>query len=233
MTRHTHIVEFTTPMTERELKVAIGQAIAPITEMSNAIGRQIAEADSFVWVKHPFNNITYEDRQVSKSCSSLPYHTTHDFQFRMVDGQIQQYTLITLTVSVRGQVKGDSFAITNEDMGDYDLKIDGIKFDKTRTRQGTVWMDFTGDQHTFHFFVALKDGLTFDTPDELREEYLTYGKDDVGAGLRGDFRKIDSKRGFAHGIKRVKEENGLTAISDENTIKAITLLYEDCKARLC
>lgn len=231
MTRHTHIVEFTTPMTERELKVAIGQAIAPISEQSNAIGRQIAEADSFVWVKHPFNNITYEDRQVGKPFKSLPYHTTHDFQFRMVDGQIQQYAIISVSVSVHGQVKGDSFAITNEDMATDDLKIEGIKFEKTRSRQGTVWMDFTGDYHTFHFFVALKDGMTFDTPDELREAYIAYGR--PNGEQQTDWARIDSARGFAVGIKRMKEEHGITAISDENTIKAITLLYEAHKARLC
>jgi len=219
MTRHTHIVEFTTPMTERELKVAIGKAVSFVQEESNTIGRQVAEADAFRWVKHPFTNITYEDKQVDKP-TSLPFYTTHDFQFRMVDGKIQQYAVIHLSIQVGGQVKGDS--MTLDEMPE-DLTIEGIKFGKTRSRQGTVWMDFTGDSHAFVFFVALKDCMTFETPDELREAYVGYGRQPT------DFQRIDSARGFAHGIQRVKEANGITAVSDENTIKAITLLYEDRK----
>ena len=191
------------------------------------MGRQIAEADAFRWVKHPFTNITYEDIKVDKP-TSLPFYTTHDFQFRMVDGKIQQYAHITQTVSVSGQVKGDS--MTLDEMPE-DLQIEGVKFGKTRSRQGTVWMDFTGDSHTFHFFVALKDCMTFETADDLRSAYTAYGRPNGEA--KADFQRIDSARGFAHGIQRVKEENGITAASDENTMKAIALLYDDRKARLC
>ena len=225
MTKNTTIVEFTTPMTKKELRVAIGQAVAPVREQSNAIGRRIAEEDAFCWVKHPFTNITYEDKQVDKPMSPS-FFTTHDFQFRMVDGKIQQYAVLRETFRVAGQVKGDS--MTPNEMPN-DLKIEGIKFGKTRSRQGTVWMDFTGEEHTFVFFIALKDGMTFDTPDDLRSAYTTYGRPTDGNDA--DFCLIDSARGFAHAIKQIKEKHGLTAISDENTIKAITLLYEDRKAR--
>ena len=224
----TTVVEFTTPMSEKELKAAIGQAVSSITEQCNVIGRQIAQADSFSWVKHPFNNITYEDKQVGKPVSSIPYHTTYDFQFRIVDGKIQQYAEIRMSRTVCGQVKGD--AMTLDEMTD-DLKIDGIKFDKTRSRQGKVSMDFTGESHTFVFFVAVKDGLTFDTPDDLRHAYTTYGRKEASVpGLRGDFRKLDSARAFAHHINRIKQQHDITAVSDENTLKAITLLYEERKA---
>ena len=221
----TTVVELTTPMTERELKAAIGQAVAPVQEQCNVIGRQIAEADSFDWVKHPFTNITYEDKPVGKP-TSVPYHTTHDFQFRIVDGKIQQYTEMRVSVPVSGQVKGD--AMTLDEMTD-DLKIEGIKFGKTRSRKGRVSMDFTGETHTFVFFVALKDGMTFDTPDDLRSAYTTYGRPTDGNDA--DFRLIDSARGFAHHINRIKEQHGITAVSDDNTIKAITLLYEERKSK--
>lgn len=223
----TTVVELTTPMTPKELKAAIGQAVAPVIEQSNVIGRRIAEADAFRWVKHPFTNITYEDKQVGKPISPS-FFTKHDFQFRIVDGKIQQYAVLRETFRVSGQVRGDSLTLSNE-MPD-DLKIEGIKFGKTRSRQGRVSMDFTGEEHTFVFFIALKDGMTFDTPDDLRSAYMTYGRatDDKDT----DFQRMDSARGFAHGIKRIKEEHGLTAISDENTIKAITLLYQDRKSKV-
>ena len=228
----TTVVEFTTPMSEKELKAAIGQAVSSITEQSNVIGRQIvATTDRFVWVKHPFTNLTYEDKAVGKPFKSLPYHTTHDFQFRIVDGKIQQYIKIDLSMTVGGRIKGESFAITNEDMADKDLTIEGVKFEKTQTRKGTVYMDFWGESHTFVFFVAVKDGMTFDTPDELRHAYMTYGKEEASVpGLRGDFQKLDSARAFARHINHIKEQHGLTAVSDENTLKAIALLYEERKA---
>ena len=71
--------------------------------------------------------------------------------------------------------------------------------------------------------------MTFDTPDDLRSAYTTYGRPTDGNDA--DFRLIDSARGFAHHINRIKEQHGITAVSDENTIKAITLLYEERKSK--
>ena len=218
------VVEFTTPMSEKELKVAIAQEVAHIAEKSNAIGRQIAQEDCFFWVNHPFNNITYEDREIS--VKTLPYYTgTDEFSFRIVDGKIQQYATIRMTFVVSGQVKGESMTSTD---ATEDLEIEGVRFEKTRTRQGTVYMDFVGESYTFVFLVALKGGMVLETREELMEAYRQFGMESVKA----NWTRLDSKRGFHAGIVRIKKQHtDLLEASEENTFKAIALLYDENKAR--